>query len=44
LPALGRPPAETYEGDGYVIVRHTETRVVEEAVQHIVRNVRIELG
>ena len=44
LPAIGHPPAATYEGDGYVIVRHPETQVVREAVQHIVRTVRVELG
>ncbi len=44
LPAPGRPPSTSYEGDGYIIVRHPDTRVVTEAVQRIVATVRVELG
>ena len=33
-----------YEGDGYAIVRHPETAVVEEALKRIVSRVRVELG
>lgn len=42
-PALGTPKAISYEGEGYVIVRHPETRVVSEALQEIVSNVRVVL-
>mgnify|MGYP002623776129 CR=1 FL=1 len=44
LPAVGRAAQATYEGDGYVIVRHPDTAVVTRAVQHVVRTVRVELG
>lgn len=44
LPELGTASASSYEGEGFVIVRHPETRVVEEAVQRIVSLMRIELA
>ena len=44
LPEPGQPRALSYEGEGYIIVRHPETRVVREAVQRIVSVVRVELG
>jgi hypothetical protein len=43
-PRLGVVPNPSYEGDGYVIVRHPETRVVEQALRHIISQVRVELG
>jgi biotin carboxylase len=44
LPSAGQPPSGTYEGDGYVIVRHPETAVVEDALRRIVSTIRVELG
>ena len=44
LPQRGATPADSYEGDGYVIVRHPETAVVERALQMIVSTLRVELG
>ncbi|MBZ0152803.1 MAG: ATP-grasp domain-containing protein, partial [Planctomycetes bacterium] len=44
LPRLGAAPSTSYEGDGYLIVRHPDTRVVTEAVQAIVATMRVELG
>jgi hypothetical protein len=44
LPARGASPRETYEGDGWVIVRHPRTEVVEAALSKIVRTIRVELG
>ncbi len=44
LPLLGDAPAATYEGDGYIILRHAETAVVERAIKRVVELVRIELG
>ena len=44
LPAIGAAPASSYEGDGYVIVRHAETEVVEAALKRIVNTVRVRLG
>jgi biotin carboxylase len=43
LPELGTASSSSYEGEGFVIVRHPETRVVEEAVASIVSLMRIEL-
>lgn len=43
LPRKGQAPSTSYEGDGYVIVRHPETSVVEEALARIVSTLRVEL-
>jgi biotin carboxylase len=43
LPELGSTSSSSYEGEGFVIVRHPETKVVEEAVAKIVSLMRIEL-
>jgi biotin carboxylase len=44
LPKPGQSPTGTYEGEGYIIVRHPETAVVEEALRRIVSLIRVELG
>jgi biotin carboxylase len=44
LPRRGQPAATSYEGEGYVIVRHPETRRVEEALTAIVSAIRVELA
>lgn len=44
IPAVGQPPSGTYEGEGFVIVRHPETEVVRDALKRIVSNVRIHMG
>jgi hypothetical protein len=44
LPQHGQPPSDSYEGDGYVIVRHADTAVVENALQEIVKLVLVELA
>lgn len=44
LPQVGQPAATTYEGDGFLIVRHADETLVKKAVEMIVRNVRVELG
>jgi hypothetical protein len=44
LPRAGQSPSGTYEGEGYVIVRHPETEVVKDALWKIVTRVRVELG
>ena len=44
LPALGDLPSTSYEGEGFIIVRHPETTVVEQALALIVQTVRVELG
>jgi hypothetical protein len=44
LPRLGQGPSGSYEGEGYVILRHPETRVVEEGLRRLVSLVRVEIG
>lgn len=44
LPHEGQPPSDSYEGDGYVIVRHPQTAVVEHALSEIVATIRVELA
>ncbi len=43
-PEVGEPRSMSYEGEGYVLVRHPETRVVEEALQTLISLVRVETG
>jgi formate-dependent phosphoribosylglycinamide formyltransferase (GAR transformylase) len=43
-PVVGRAASASYEGDGFVLVRHPDTAVVTKAVQHVVATVRVELG
>ncbi len=42
LPRLGVPKSDSYEGDGYVIVRDPDTEVVKAAMQTIIETVQIE--
>jgi len=44
MPELGQAAAGTYEGEGYVIVRHPETDVVKDALWKIITRIRVELG
>lgn len=44
LPQEGQSPSDSYEGDGYIIVRHEDSEVVENALQEIVKLVRVELS
>ncbi len=44
LPRADQAPAGTYEGEGYVILRHPDTNRVEEALKRLVTLVRVELG
>jgi hypothetical protein len=44
LPKFDQPPSGTYEGDGYVILRHPETATVERALHRLVQLIRVELG
>lgn len=41
LPKIGMPKAGGYEGEGFAIVRHPDTAVVEQAVLDLVRTVKI---
>jgi biotin carboxylase len=44
LPRSGELQKDGYEGAGYVIVRHADTRTVEHALRRIVELVRVELA
>lgn len=44
LPAPGQAKSSSYEGEGFAIVRHPETAVVQEALRRLVSNVRVEMG
>ncbi len=44
LPQVGATPCTSYEGDGWVIVRHPSTDVVEKAILRIVGTIRVELA
>lgn len=44
LPQEGQPPSDSYEGDGYIILRHPDTATVEHALQQIVQIIRVELA
>ncbi len=43
LPKIGQAKASSYEGEGFVIVRHPETAVVRRALDRLVRLIRVEL-
>jgi D-alanine-D-alanine ligase-like ATP-grasp enzyme len=44
LPEPGQQSTASYEGDGYVTLRHPETAVVTEAMRQLITTVRVELG
>jgi formate-dependent phosphoribosylglycinamide formyltransferase (GAR transformylase) len=42
LPVPGAPKSDSYEGDGYVIVRHPDTEVVKRALTTIIETVQVQ--
>ena len=44
LPELGAPRSDSYEGEGYLIVRHPDTEVVTAAMTMITETIKIEYG
>jgi len=44
IPAPGQATTGPYEGEGFILVRHPETRVVRAALARIVSTVRVVLG
>lgn len=44
IPHKGQEKALTYEGEGYIILRHPETAVVREALKRVISLVRVEMG
>jgi hypothetical protein len=43
LPQPGQPANSSYEGEGFITVRHPDTAVVQEALSRIISTVRVEL-
>lgn len=44
LPRPGQAKAQSYEGEGYVILRHSETARVEAGLKRLLELIRVELG
>ncbi|MDX1389973.1 MAG: ATP-grasp domain-containing protein, partial [Acidobacteriota bacterium] len=44
LPSFGQAQASSYEGQGFVILRHPETEVVQQALGRVLALVRVEMG
>ena len=44
LPRVGQTPSSSYEGEGFIILRHPDTDVVREGLARIVSTLRVELG
>lgn len=44
LPVVGQAPTGSYEGEGFIMVRHPETDVVRKALQRIVSVMRVRLA
>jgi hypothetical protein len=44
VPRPGQPKSESYEGEGYVIVRHTDTDVVRAALRRALELVRVQMA
>ncbi len=43
-PQIGQEKSASYEGEGYLIVRHPETAMVEQALLFAVNTIRVQLG
>jgi len=43
LPEPGQPAGNTYEGEGYIILRHPETKRVREALSALTAQVRVRM-
>jgi biotin carboxylase len=44
LPTVGAPKSDSYEGDGYVIVRDPDTSVVEAAMKTVIETIQVHYG
>ena len=44
LPTAGQTPTGSYEGEGFVMLRHPETGVVQRGLQRLISTVRVELS
>ncbi|MFO0684530.1 MAG: ATP-grasp domain-containing protein [Sandaracinus sp.] len=41
LPTIGAPKSDSYEGDGFAVVRDRDTKTVEDVLRYIIENVRV---
>ena len=44
IPSPGTPKASSYEGEGYVILRHEDTDRVREGLRRVVQILQVELA
>ena len=44
LPEIGQAPTNSYEGEGFIIVRHPETDIVESALKKIITEIQVRLA
>lgn len=44
VPGVGQPRADSYRGEGLVIVRHAETKTVDQALTELALRVKVEMG
>jgi len=44
LPTRGEPRADSYEGEGYVVVRHPDTEVVKAAIKTVIETISVQYG
>ncbi len=44
LPTIGQQPSGSYEGEGFIILRHPQTDVVERALRRVISTLRVRLG
>ena len=44
IPRPGQPKSESYEGEGFVIVRHAETEVVKKALNRVLELIKVEMA
>jgi len=44
LPYVGQIPTGSYEGEGFMMLRHPETEVVQRALQKVISTIRVRLG
>ncbi len=44
IPTIGAPKSDSYEGDGFVIVRHANTEVVKRAMRTVIETIRVFYG
>jgi len=44
IPRPGQPKSESYEGEGYVIVRHQDTAMVKQALNRVLELIRVEMA